>query len=747
MRRLILTRGHQGSGKTRFLWAQGLGGYRLSADDIRQVLGSPTLSATGRVGANHDHEARVWALLYETLAERMSRGELVCVDATHRAAGDFDRYLELAKTWGYRVACVDFTAVPLAEALAANAGRDGYAVVPEAVVRKTHAACLEGSVPTSGVVPVEHIEWTPDDPCGAALRAWLRVPTRDLSDYAAVVHVGDLQGCYAPLADYLRGGLRTDAFYVFVGDLCDRGPENDAVVRFALEAPENVAFLWGNHDRHLHRWAQGLPPLSDEFDLRTRPQLEAAGIGPEDAATLCDRLLEVLPYRWGEQRVLCTHAGLATVPEHLERVSLRQLTHGTGRYTDPVDRRFSELAPAGWTQIHGHRNPLGMPTRAGARSYNLEGQVEHGGQLRIVELDARGFTAVEVPNRVFKPLAQRVADGTAPSARALPDWLGDAPQVSADQLAALRDHPLVRERQSTSRPHLVSFNFTRDAFYDRAWDDLNVRARGLFVHADTGEVAARAYEKFFNLDERPETTLDGLERHLEFPVDAYVKDNGYLGILGYDRTRDDLLFCSKASPDTDFAHRFADLARQLWPPAAAERIRRYLRDTHSAMAFEVIDPVGDPHIIEYDAPRLVLLDVIHRGLDFARLPYERLKRLGRALDIDLKQHGLRLRDFAALTGWLEAARAPGYRFGGAFVEGFVLEDQRGFLTKVKLDHYAFWKQMRSLKQRVLKVRGTNAPLRRNLDDPRAQAFHAWCLEQSDEVLERDIIALRRLYAS
>lgn len=420
VRRLVLTRGHQGTGKTTFLRQVGLGGYRLSADDLRQLVASPVMSPHGRIGASHEQESRVWSMLFEILEERMARGELVCVDATHRDARDFRRYLELADRHRYRVACVDFTPVPLEQALLSNERRDPYSVVPEAAVRRTYAACVAGEVPPE----VHVIPWRASGGHADGLRAWLAEPVRDLSAWSRVVCVGDLQGCFTPLDDYLgEAGLRDDTFYVFVGDLCDRGPENDAVMRLAMGAVlrPNVAMLWGNHETHLHRWAKGQGGCSDEFLQRTRPQLEAAGIGPADADAVCDHLLDCLRFRWRDVHVLVTHAGLPTVPQHPERISTWQYTHGAGACADPVDARFAELAPATWTQIHGHRNVHHLPTLAAPRSYNLEGGVEHGGQLRVVELDERGFTVVEVDNRVFKPLVERVRDHTARDARALPD--------------------------------------------------------------------------------------------------------------------------------------------------------------------------------------------------------------------------------------------------------------------------------------------------------------------------------------
>jgi hypothetical protein len=114
---------------------------------------------------------------------------------------------------------------------------------------------------------------------------------RDLSDYRAVVHVGDLQGCRTVLdrpGFPLANGLRDDVFYVFAGDLVDRGIENGDVLRWWLDhaaGRSNVTLLWGNHEDHLHRWSRGMAPVSQEFAARTLPQLEAAGIRPEEAWT------------------------------------------------------------------------------------------------------------------------------------------------------------------------------------------------------------------------------------------------------------------------------------------------------------------------------------------------------------------------------------------------------------------------------------------------------------------------------
>ncbi|MFN3197231.1 MAG: RNA ligase [Bradymonadia bacterium] len=752
MRKLIVTRGVQGAGKSYTLRQLGLDGYMLSGDVIRQMLGSPTLLEHGDITTYHDQEPRVWGMLYGLLEERMARGELIAIDATHRRRRDFKRYLQLAERYHYDIACLDFSAVPLELALERNRQRAPWAVVPEDVMERTWKAVVENDVPEE----VHRVLWSPEGEHIEAMQAWLQVPVLDASPWKAVHHIGDLQGCFTPLKQWLdaHGGVRDDALYIFVGDLCDRGIENAEVVQFMLEHHhrDNVIVLWGNHEDHLDAWAHGEEVRSEEFNLRTAPQLEQAGIEREAVKALCRSMQACVLYQWGEHRVIVTHAGLSTLPEMPAQVSVRQYGRGTGRYNSPVDRLFTAQAPEGWVQVHGHRNPWSLPIRAADRSFNLEGAVEHGGHLRCLTLDERGFTGTLIANRIFAPLEVRMTQGSVINhKKSLPPWVkaGASPLVKFDEagVKALQGHALIAEKPSPSLPHISAFNFTRDAFMDRLWDDLNITARGLFVDTTTGEIVARSYDKFFNLGERPETQPGALAESLRFPVDVYVKENGYLGILGYDAQSDSLLCATKSTLEGDFAVRFKGLLDDIVGEAKLEGIRRYLRDTGSSMTFEVVDPKEDPHIIEYDGPRVILLDVVRRSPAFEGAPYAVVQAVGRRFELEVKQKATRFSDWPSLWGWLQSAQQADYTFQGSHIEGFVLEDAVGFQTKVKLGYYLLWKRLRGLKDRVLRVRGTDKPLNRDVSDAYVHEFYQWCLGQSDEVLSQDIMTLRRAYLS
>ncbi|MFK8002767.1 MAG: RNA ligase [Polyangiales bacterium] len=747
MRTLLYTRGPQGAGKSTFLRQAGLIDYTISADNIRVLVGSPVLGMQGQRTLPQMYDARVWGMLFDLLEERMARGELICVDGTHRSKSDTTRYLELASKYRYRVLCADFSETPLETCLERNLRRDETRVVPEATVRDTHAACLRGEHP-AGVTRIG----AADDAALGELAALLRVPTSDLSRYAQVLHIGDLQGCHAPLKALIPE-WRDDTFYVFVGDYCDRGPENAEVLRelMPLTARENFAFMWGNHEDALHRFARGLPPIDDEFAERTGPQLTAAGITPKEVDAFCDSLVDVFQYTWHQTKVLVSHAGMSTVPERPELISSSQWSRGTGGYSEDIGAAFDEHAPEGWFQVHGHRNFHERPVAESARSFNLEEHVENGGHLRALRLDDAGFHPLRVRNDKIWPAKERLAFGILRDThRIYPAWTGETDAIDAELLASLKAHDLVHERESQSQPHISAFNFSRDAFFDKKWDDMTVRARGLFVDTEHERIVARSYEKFFNLGERPETQDGALRANFQYPIDVWLKENGYLGIIGYDAHTKQLVFASKSSLESDFAGWLRELAKATFGEAGLERLRRYLRDSCTTAIFEVIDPVRDPHIIEYDAPRLVLLDLIRRHEDFQCVDYDQLVRAARYLSlgdkpVPVKERIAQIKDWDAFQGFRRAADAPEWRYRGQPLEGFVYEDAAGFFVKQKLDYYAFWKYMRGLALRVRKTRGTTKALGRDISEPRVAAFHAWLVRQADAVLSEDIISLRRRY--
>ena len=589
MKKIIILRGAQGAGKSTFIKKQGLEGFTLSPDTIRILMGGVVMLPEGRIGINQSNDKRVWEEVERVLDEKMSRGEFIVLDATCQRARDFKMPLYLANKHRYEVYCIDFTFVPMEVSIGRNFKRELYKQVPEEVIRKAYERFAESKVPKGiTVLPYTDFENT-------SLVEYLNVKAVDLNAYNKIHHIGDLQGCFDPIASYFANGFKDDEYYIFVGDFLDRGIQNGEVIRWlvdeVMERP-NVTLIWGNHETHIHRYATGQACISKEFENNTLPQLKKVNFTKHEANRLCSKLVDCFVYDYGQIKCLVTHAGISTIPRHLVLLPSNQFWKGTGNYEYPVDQVFSDnMASSEWIQVHGHRNSKKLPIKATAKSYNLEGEVEFGGHQRIMTLSRDGvINEIEIKNNIF-----RKEQATAIKKKSQDNEEFKISQLSLDNL---QNHKFVNCKKFLTYPHITSYNFSRQAFNRGIWDKVSLAARGLFIDKERN-IVARSYNKFFNLEEKHETQFRNLQKNLAFPITLFVKENGFLGLLGYDVITDGLFFTSKSTPESEFALWFKEILMTNINETRIEYLRRTLRDQNISLVFEVNDPVNDPHMIEY----------------------------------------------------------------------------------------------------------------------------------------------------
>lgn len=717
MRLLLVTRGIPGSGKSTFLAEQGLDMYTLSPDAIRLMLASPQLTLDGQTTMPSRQDAMVWRLLHEMLEQRMTRGETTVVDATHTTPNYFKTYGELCRKYRYRLVVIDFADVPLAVCQERNRGRPSHKVVPSSVLERMHRRLQQSSLP----------KWVTVVRTAEEVNQLLTNQPENVDRYRAIHHIGDVQGCFTPLKEYVeRYPLRDDELYIFVGDLLDRGTENDAVMRFVcdelLDRP-NVRFVEGNHELYLWQWATDQPVAARVFSEQTQPQLEAAGIDKRKVARLMRRMDQYILYQFRDQTVLVTHGGLSTLPERLPLVATSQLIHGVGVYDEvgAVDDAFMAQTDDATFQIHGHRNRQNYPTRYNERCYNLEGKVEFGGELRTVRLDENGMTPITIRNQQA-------------TARLYPE--------NAAFLSQLRQNRYIRE--SILPGDISSFNFKPEAFYRQAWTTQTMRARGLFLNTLTNEIVIRAYDKFFNIGERRDTELAALEQTMTFPVRAWVKENGFLGLVGYNSAAGRLVMASKSTTEGDYAaafrREFLEQFRDRLP-----YITDYLRRHNVCLLFEVMLPRFDPHIIAYESDQLVLLDIVKRQVAYEAVDRQERERFAREIGANSKRLAVEFSSWREFMTWFGRLHGMAYRWQGERVEGFVLEDAGGHQVKVKLDYYTFWRQMRTALAAL--QAGRQPSTRPDCPDPALAARVIKYMRQLpvEDLARLDIIALRRRF--
>jgi predicted kinase len=725
MRVLLLLRGSAGCGKSTWIEQNGLKSYALSADDIRLLCQSPVLQPDGTVGISQSNDKTVWKTLFNLLEIRMQKGEFIVIDATNSKTSEINRYKQMCETYRYRMYCVDFTDIPIEEVKKRNVNREELKRVPDEAIEKMYSRFKTQKIP-SGIKVIK-----PDE----LDSIWMKL--FDLSEYKKIHHIGDVHGCYTALKKYIddNGGIKDDEFYIFCGDYVDRGIENADVVKYliSIKDKKNVLMLEGNHERWLWLWANDCTSKSKEFELVTKPQLEEAKIDKKDVRQLYRKFGQCAYYRYGENIYLVTHAGLSVLPDNLTFVATDQMIHGVGNYNDfeKIAETFAEKMPSNYYQIHGHRNTKQVPIRVNDRVFNLEGRVEFGGNLRCVQLDKDGMYEIEIHNEVFKTPEMREEQSVTNSS-------------VADVIISLRANRYIQEKKFGN---ISSFNFTNKAFYDKVWDEQTTKARGLYLDTFKGKVVARAYDKFFNINERPETKFDMLQNKLQFPVTAYVKENGYLGIVSYDEYNDDLFIASKSTIDSQFAQWLKEAIYNQITEENREKMKQYAKDNNVSFVFENVDMKNDPHIIEYLESKLYLLDIVYNQMDFAKYDYETMCDIAHQLGLTPKEKAFEIANWQDFYDWYYDILEEDYEYNGRKIEGFVIEDSVGYMTKLKLAYYNFWKFMRAISHEAIRngyIKKTSA-----LTTPIANEYYAWVrkLHDVDDIdsIPKDICTLRRLF--
>ena len=454
---------------------------------------------------------------------------------------------------------------------------------------------------------------------------------------------------------------------------------------------------------------------SSEFLQNTIPQIE--DISREEIRKLCRRFIQMSYFDFCGARFLVTHGGLPCLPDIFTPTN--ELIKGVGKYDDheKIDKIFNEKAPYWAWQIHGHRNTMKVPCYDGNRTFNLEGEVEFGGNLRIVELiktdDGWKHNIVEIKNNVFKHLEEVNEEKT-----------------DLEILREMLHSPLINVKDLND--NIISLNFNKDVFYNDKWNTLTCHARGLFVDKTCGDIVARSFSKFFNWLQHPTTKPAYLKEHFKFPLIGYRKENGFLGIIS--KYKGKVRFFTKSSDQGDYVNwfigvlcdnygidyvghaKYSDIYNQslieedsinkVSQLEALDQMKQVLRNRLNPLleegysyVFECIDKDNDPHIIKYKENKVVLLEVFKNQLKEEHVPYEELCKIATILNLKVKDSEWVFYDWESFEEWKDKF-TNGITQLDCKHEGYVFEDANGFRVKFKSPFYRFWKEMRSLKERI-----------------------------------------------
>lgn len=478
MRTLLILRGVAGCGKSTWLKENHLEKYAISSDTIRLMYASPILKVDGSYTITQRNDNRVWNTLYSLLEYRMINGDFTIIDATHYREASLKDYKKLCEKYNYRMIIVDFSEMPLEVIKTRNNLREEYKKVSDEIIDKMYEVIKQ---PLKSKYEI----YSYDD---KELFEKICLKPIQLEAYNKVVVFGDIHGCYEPLNEYFTNNpINDNTYYIFCGDLWDRGIQNKEVLQFCLDNCEksNFCFIQGNHESWLKNYIRDGENaiVTDEF----KKSLEQFGELKSHLSKFGRRLKQCFTFEKNGNIFTFTHGGVTKVAT--VEVPTMQLIKGVGEYSDSeiVDETFSnDPFNQNCYSFHGHRNIYNVPIRNTEKTFNLEGKVEFGGYLRGVEIDfTEGepmFKEIEIKNNVFNEKLIKKETNY---------------EQNNSILKSLDISPLVRKKELSHG--IVSYNFTRDAFYKKQWNEMTTTARGLFVDSETGKIIARSYNKFGNL--------------------------------------------------------------------------------------------------------------------------------------------------------------------------------------------------------------------------------------------------------
>lgn len=237
----------------------------------------------------------------------------------------------------------------------------------------------------------------------------------------------------------------------------------------------------------------------------------------------------------------------------------------------------------------------------------------------------------------------------------------DAVRIFGPERDRYRTLGAIRAVPHPDGEHLI-FTYTEAAAVRGEWNPVERVARGLIVHWPTARVVARPFDKFFALNQAPETRLEALPAG---PVEVTAKMDGSLGVLW-------------RGPDG-----YAVATRGSFTGAQAEWATRHLRGRYDltglpadvTLLFEIIYP-RNRVVVNYGATEdLVLIGA--RRLDGFDYPHMMLVKIGEQFGFPVVPSfpGAALNELA-----LAAETITG-------IEGWVVRFPNGLRVKVKTMEY------------------------------------------------------------
>lgn len=793
MRTLLLLRGAPGAGKSTWIEENNLQNYTLEADKFRQLTSNPILGTDGQLQITQDNDRLAWELLFQALESRMHRGDFTIIDATHSSEAMFNKYKGLVEKYRYKVYYKNFD-ISLDELKRRNDIRPEHKQIPINAIERMKAL-IDNTKPSSFAQEIEDISeiinyWTDDltdkyehvkiigdiQGCYSVLKEAIG---SDLDSKTKYIFAGDLLdrgienkevldfmlSIYTkPNVVFIEGNhdthLRNWAmdswdlkksgepkiprefkFKTLPQLLCQK-PKSDFEINtyttedwdiyYTVNDQKTKIPVWTTEDetgQHINlepylKYKDGTLWLKPHQTSKTEIDT-GIEINEIDSEKLKSKVRQFVrrfrlayAFKFHGQKYFVNHGGISALP-NMTTISGDQLIRGVGGYEFQIDeaweQSYSNNKTQDFIQVHGHRY-----TESTEHSICLEDDVEYGGNLVILDITKDGHKINKFKNTVFKVPTE---DDFECERKA---WIEDTQNPTTNKM--IHDKYI---KVKDLDDNLMSLNFTEKAFRKGKWNKNTITARGLFVEKTSGDIKIRSYNKFFNINENAETSVRELKKKVKYPLMAYDKYNGFLGIAS--SVNGKFTLASKSTTKGPFVEYFQEIFNNL-TDSEKEQLKQLSETYNCSFTFEVMH-IDDRHIIDFNENRLVILDAIPNSYDIngvtvdAEFSEKVLSQLKIESDFFSRKELVKeFNDMADLMRYIHEHKHD------RTSEGLVIEDQNGYMFKVKYEYYTELKRLRGIKDMV-KAYYHNKTVTQYANNATQVAFAAWCKQQPFEKLK------------
>ena len=461
---LVLLVGASGSGKSTFARAHFRPTEAVSSDICRALVADDENDQTATKDA--------FAVLHFIAARRLAAGRLTVVDATNTQPEARAPLVALAREHHCPPVAIVFN-LPERVCHERNATRPERAFGPHVVRNQTRQLrrSLAG-LRREGFHAVTVLD-SPEEIAAVTIERRPLPPNRR-HDHGPFDIIGDVHGCFAELIALLRslgytveteddGAVRrvlppAGRRAVFLGDLCDRGPDSPAVLRLVMDmvAEGTALCVPGNHDAKLPRALRGRDVQRSHGLAATMEQLEAEPPEfRERVATFLDGLDS--HYVLDEGRLVVAHAGMKA--EMQGRLSRRvrdfalygETTGETDEFGLPVRGDWASQYRGAALVVYGH-TPVAVPHWHND-TINIDTGCVFGGRLTALRYPEKELVSVPAARVHYEPARPFLPDAEVeapPAGGQRHDDLLDLADVTGKRIISTRLQPAITVREENA---------------------------------------------------------------------------------------------------------------------------------------------------------------------------------------------------------------------------------------------------------------------------------------------------------